>query len=307
MRQSYEVVAALAAAASLACRPAPGLGTLHYVQAGVRHAVDLATCRERTLHSLKPVPRELRSPDGTRIAYVYAGPAPKQTIVVRNVRTRRQWNVLRGPEAIELLGWSPDGRWLLYAIDPMSSQSIAADGLRLRAVGVVTGGVVPIAPTLMYDDYRAWCSGALFLSAGGNRLATADKRLLVTRPGSWRTETLGNRRRAWGSLVCAPGGHSVVVQSQRATDPNDMTLDRSHWALWRVGLDGSRRRLTSPPPGWSDDSPRFAGRTLFFVRSRRGFGRIYALRGGRLLGPFATLRTDTAYYGHRAWPYGVRP
>jgi hypothetical protein len=49
------------------------------------------------------------------------------------------------------------------------------------------------------------------------------------------------------------------------------------------------------------------GGTLFFVRSRHGTGAVYALRGGKLLGPFATVGPNPGYYGHRAWPYAVTP
>jgi hypothetical protein len=81
----------------------------------------------------------------------------------------------------------------------------------------------------------------------------------------------------------------------------------AHWSLWRVSLHGSQHRLTSPPAGYSDESPRFSrdGRTLFFVRSRKGVGELYALRGGRVLGPLASLGFRLGYYGHTDWAYSV--
>jgi hypothetical protein len=94
------------------------------------------------------------------------------------------------------------------------------------------------------------------------------------------------------------------VQSQPAS--TDANFFHTRWSLWRVGLDGTKRRLTSPRPGYADESPRFSGKTLFFVRSRRGVGKLYALRGGRLLGPLASLGSQLGYYGHHAWPYSVR-
>jgi hypothetical protein len=54
------------------------------------------------------------------------------------------------------------------------------------------------------------------------------------------------------------------------------------------------------------DSPSYSrDGTLFFVRSHRDAGRVYALRNGKLLGPFATLGPDIGFYGHHAWPYSV--
>jgi hypothetical protein len=93
------------------------------------------------------------------------------------------------------------------------------------------------------------------------------------------------------------------VQSQPAR--NDATFFHTRWSLWEVDSDGSQRQLTKPPPGYADESPRFAGNTLFFVRSRRGVGTLYALRNGILLAPFASLGYSLGYYGHNAWPYTV--
>ena len=90
-------------------------------------------------------------------------------------------------------------------------------------------------------------------------------------------------------MACAPDGRSVVVQSQPAS--NDASFFTTRWQLWRVGLDGSRRQLTSPPAHYADESPRFSrdGRTIVFVRSRQGRGQVYALRGRKLTGPLLSL------------------
>jgi hypothetical protein len=71
----------------------------------------------------------------------------------------------------------------------------------------------------------------------------------------------------------------------------------------RVGLDGSLRRLTSPPRGSADESPRISrtGDVLLFVRMRRGNGTLYALRGTPTVGPLLFLGNNIGYYGHHAW------
>ena len=204
-----------------------------------------------------------------------------------------------------LLDWSPDDDWVLFANDPMGSQSIIADGIIVQAVSLQEGGLHRVAAMLGYDDYRAWCGGSLVLTAGGDRIATANKRLLVTRPPVWHAHLLASDPgRAWGSVTCSPGGRTVVVQSQPVS--TDANFFHTKWSRWRVGLDGAVRRLTSPPPGYADESPRFSGATLFFVRSRRGIGRVYALRDGKLIGPFASLGYSLGYYGHNDWTYSVR-
>ncbi|HZR93300.1 MAG TPA: hypothetical protein VFA44_12945 [Gaiellaceae bacterium] len=298
------MLAAVAAAVALACHPAPGLGTLAYPSHGVVHVVDLSTCRTQTTHAVWPAgPRPvLESPDGR-----YRVSAHLHTLVVTNVRTHLSADVFHADSPVIVAGWSPDSRWILFAVDPMGSASLAADGLELQAVTADGRRTVAIAPTLMYADYRAWCGRDLVLTTGGNRLATAGKSLTLVRPGTWSLRPLVRERLAWGSVVCASDGRSVVVQAQPPTDPLNLTFNRANWALWRVGFDGTSRKLTSPPHGYSDDSPLVVGRTIFFVRSHRGAGLVYALRDGRVLGPFARLGPDSGFYGHHTWPYSVTP
>ena len=310
------MVAAVAATAALACTPHAGLGSVTFVRGATQHVLDLETCRERTRPAAQPQGTvrwgPLVSPDG-RLRATAPVAAGKESIRAggKILRSWPQWspNAKNGsPGPIMLLGWSGDSRWVFYAIDPMGSQSIIADGVQMRAVSL-TGADRPVASMLANDDYRAWCGGRLVLTAGGDRIAWHNKRLVTSAPPSWRTRALVSAAdRAWGSLTCTPGGHAIVVQSE-ADRGTDMSSVWAHWALWQVSLDGLEYRLTSPPAGYSDDSPRFSpdGRTLFFVRSRKGVGALYALHGGRLLGPLASLGFDLGYYGHHAWTYSVTP
>jgi len=198
------------------------------------------------------------------------------------------------PGPIVLEGVSPDRKWILYAIDPMGSESLAADGLTLRAVSVVTGRSRVIAGGLLYDDYRAWCGGSLVMTAGGDRISTHNKWLIATAPPDWRARVVfKDSRVAFGSLAC--DGNGVVVQSAPASGVNDNV--HAHWSIWRVGLDGSRTRLTRAG-GLSDESPHVAGSVVYFVR--RGW--LSALHVGRLL---KLPPTTTGYYGHTDWPYLV--
>jgi hypothetical protein len=302
------MIAAVAAAATLACAPHTGLGTVSYTRGAQEHILDLATCREHVRARPKARPGAFVSPDGRSTATVRVSGA-MQTIRAggRTLLALPRWspNASNGsPGPLMLLGWSGDSRWVFYAVDPMGSQSIIADGVQLRAVSL-NGRSRAIAPALANDDYRAWCGGRLVLTAGGDRIAAHHKRLVTAAPPLWRTRSLvAGAGRAWGSLACAPDG--VVVQSEPDAG-TDMSSVWAHWSLWRVSLHGSQHRLTSPPAGYSDESPRFSrdGRTLFFVRSRKGVGELYALRGGRVLGPLASLGFRLGYYGHTDWAYSV--
>jgi len=261
-------------------------------------------------------PKPLVSSDGRLVATVVGkrhGDRGTNAIVVRNRSTGATRTIYVVPESyrsipagspgpIMLFRWSGDGRWLFFAIVPQGSASLAADGLRLQVISTQGGRPHRIGMTLGYSDYLSWCSGRLVFTGGGNRLATTNKRLLVASPPAWQARPLiETPKRAWGSLACAPGGRSLVAQSQPTSE--DYTFSATKWELWRVGMNGSKRRLTSPPVYSADESPRFSrdGRSIFFVRSRRGLGGLFRLRGERLSGPLLRIGYNLGYYGHRSW------
>jgi WD40-like Beta Propeller Repeat len=267
------------------CTPHPGLGTVVVKQV----QVDLATCM--TSKATPP------APSGAAVrgnAIVFKG-----KVVVTVPRSQ-------GP--VELEGVSGDGKWVLYAVDPMGSASIAADGLQLQAASVATGRTYPVAFGLNYASYRTWCDfRTLVVTAGGDRIAVHAKRLVVTGPPSWKARPLvRDAAISFGSVVCAPDGNAVVVQAQQ--NSVDANFFDTHWSLYRVGLTGGMTRLTTPPKGYADESPQFSPdqSTLYFVRSRKGVGKLYALRNGKVVGPLLSLGSSLGYYGHQDWPYTVK-
>src|SRR5262249_36154943 len=204
------------------------------------------------------------------------------------------------PGPIELLGSGGDRRWIFFAIDSGGSASIAADGLILRVVSASGGGAHELGIMLPYPDYLSWCGGRLVFVAGPGREAMQHKRLMVAAPPDWRPRPLVPvRGRAWGSLAC--GGRDVVVQAQPSAQFEGSLA--TSWSLWRIGPGGSRTRLTRPPAGYVDETPRVSrdARTVMFVRSRQGHGKLYALRDGRLLGPLMPLGFSGGYYGRQTW------
>jgi hypothetical protein len=289
----------------VACTPHPGLGTVAIQRPAIVQVVNLATCRMTK-------ERAAAAYDAPRVVVTRHGKHGTQSIVFhgRTVLTVKESfaTIPAGsPGPILLEGTSPDKRWILYAIDPMGSASLAADGLVLRAVPARGGPTRAVAGGLLYGDYRSWCSFySLVVTAGGSRLAADNKRLIVTGPPTWKGRLLVHTyARAFGSVECAPDGNSVVVQeAPQSTNGSFLT---TRWQLWRVGLDGKSTQLTAPRPGYSDESPHFSPdqRTIYFVRAHRGAGTLYALRGGKITGPLLSLGREDGYYGHRAWPYSV--
>jgi hypothetical protein len=206
------------------------------------------------------------------------------------------------PGPIMLLGMSDDYGWVFFTIDPGGSASIAADGLMLRAVSTARGRAVRIARMLPYPDYLTWCGNRLVFTSGVDRVATNRKRLMAASPPNWRPRPLvAAPRRSWGSVTCAPGQDWLVAQAQRQS--SNPSFFSTHWSLWRVDRDGSARRLTSPPRGYADESPRVSrtGNSLLFVRSHNGSGKLYALREARLAGPLLSFGNSIGYYGHHDW------
>jgi hypothetical protein len=288
-------------------------GSASFVRGAHTYLVSLATCAV----SAAPAPKHrgtsvVRSQNG-HSATIRATPS-EQTIVVDGrpvLQVHENRATVPGglPGPLGLVTFSPDGRFLFYFVDPMSSASIAADGLVLRVLNVATGTTRAVTSMLMYSDYWSWCGSTLVLTAGGNRLATANKRLVVARPPDWRPKALwSDPSRAFGSVACSPDGASVAVLSQRAQSRN-WNFFATRWQLWRVGLGGSRTRLDSPPAGYADESPAWSpdGGSLLFVRERKGKGTLELLRGGRTYGPLAQLGYSLGYYGHHAWSVEWHP
>jgi hypothetical protein len=279
------------------CTPHPGYGTVSLEQRpGIVRTVDLETCRTSTVAKRVAVPT-------LTVSSTRSGTRGTQTIRYRGrdvYTVHERYDRIPGgtPGPIVLEGMSPDRRWVLLAIDPMSSASLAADGLTLEAVRAAGGRPRTVASGLLNDDYRTWCSGKLVMTAGGDRIASHHKWLIVTGPPAWRARILvRDPKRAFGSLACA--GTSVVVQSARDTGANETFTMNPRWSLARVRLfDGRTTVLDTPPAGASDDSPRIGrGGRIVFVRSRKSRGTLYALHGGPLL----DVGRDDGYYGHRLW------
>ena len=246
------------------------------------------------------------------------GKTAKQTIWVTDTRAKRSHPVFseteyyktigpgETPGPIVLLGWSGDAKWIFFTIDPGGSGSIMADGLTLRVVSARGGTAHRLAPMLVYSDYMTWCEGKLVFTAGIDRVAIHDKHLDVASPPDWTVRRLVRAPgRSFGTVVCSPLGDSVVAQSQPSSA--DSGFFDTHWSLWRVGMNGSMTSLTRPPAGYADESPKFAAGALYFVRSRKGHGELYAVDGTKTVGPLFSLGYLLGYYGHRVWPYAVTP
>jgi dipeptidyl aminopeptidase/acylaminoacyl peptidase len=309
------VIAAGARASAISQSTCPhdaSLGVVRFARGGSEHVVSLANCRDRVVgRAPRALPsRMFRSRSGLVAAVRTAQPKDKlgsETITVNGravYRVAEDYRSVPGgtPGPLSLSGWSPDSRWLFFSIDPMSSASLAADGLEIQALNVATRRVVPVTTLLLNDDYMTWCGSTLVLTAGEDRLATTSKRLVVATAPAWKPRVLWrDPKRAFSSVACAPDGKNVAVLSQTAS--LDFNFFHTKWQLWQVSLDGSRTLLDTPPAGSADESPRWSrdGKALLFVREHKGYGQLMLLRNSRVTGPIANLGYSLGYYGHHDW------
>jgi WD40-like Beta Propeller Repeat len=271
-----------------ACPPVGG--SISYVRGSAHHVVPLDTCADRVVGHVAA----RRALPGVRTA-----PARARQQWIR-YRGRTIWSA-RANGPVVPISLSPDSRFLVFAIDPDASASIAADGLRLRVVSTAGGRRAHVLGlALPYGDYVSWCGGGLVWVAGGDRIATDAKRLLASRPPDWRPHDLWpDPERSFASPACDPSGDGVAVLTQRSSI--DARFFSTRWQLWTVTLDGGRRLLDAPPRGFADESPAWspAGDAIAFVRERAGRGTLVVSYRG--LHTVARLGYSLGYYGHHDW------
>ena len=212
---------------------------------------------------------------------------------------------LRGVSRPIIAGFAPDGR-VLWWLDPQGSGSIAADGLPLYA------NRGRVSSTLVFRDYVIRCGGHLAVVAGGDRYATHRKRILFD-----GRDVSDDSTRSWVSPSCTANGR-LVAAAGRNWEENRFGAE--HRAIWQ--LLPTRRQLTRPPRGWTDESPHLlTDGSVLFVRTRQtarqqnghwittNRGLLEREAGGRLTRiavlTFATKDTSgdwLNFYGHYDWP-----
>ena len=195
------------------------------------------------------------------------------------------------PGPIILVGWSPDSRWLLFSIDPMSSASLAADGLGLRR-----STSRPAASSGHHHAPRYRLPHLVRLDARPDRgqRPPGDDDQAPRRRDAHRT---GSRAALWrrpearllARLACAPDGKSVAVLSQPASlDSTSSTPAGSSGGSRSTAhtRSSTARRLGSPT---SRRAGRATGNALLFVREHKGYGQLMLLRDDSVTGPIANL------------------
>ena len=201
-----------------------------------------------------------------------------------------------GPDIPLPFAWSGDE---VLWFDWPGSGSVASDGVSLYA------GAHRLGTTLMYPDYVAVCGSHVAFAEGRDRYSTDGKTLVFD-----GVDVSRDTRRSWTEPSCTPAGRLVAAASRNIVPPR---TNETHRAIWQ--LLPTRRQLTRPPWGWSDESPHLLGDgSLLFVRSRINAERDGATwrdtqRGRVMLLAHGKLRqvAEIGYSEDEPQDYGVIP
>jgi hypothetical protein len=221
---------------------------------------------------------------GRAVCHVPCGvPLHEEVWIRRAGSLRLVAGPLSGEDRPMVAAVAGDGRALWWS---WPSASAAADGTRLYA------NRRHVADTLADSDYVSVCGSHLAVAAGHDRYAMHGKWILFDGRDVSRDPS-----RSWVSPSC--NGATLVAAASVDTTPS--RFGREHRSIWR--LLPTRRRLTTPPVGFTDELPRLLrdGSVVFVRTGRSGRGTVELLRGGKLtaLGPAGTAAN---YYGHYEWP-----
>jgi hypothetical protein len=226
---------------------------------------------------------------GRSVCHVPCGVPLHQEVWIRRGggSLRRVAGPLRGVQLPRVAAVAGDGRALWWS-DLQDSASIAADGLPLFA------NRVRVADTLVYPDYVSVCGRHLAVAQGGDRYAMHGKRILLDGRDVSRDPS-----RSWVSPSCGDDGRTLVASASVNTTPP--RIGREHRSIWQ--LLPARKRLTTPPAGFTDEFPRLLrdGSVVFVRTGRNGQGTVELLRSGKLTA-LGTAGRAANYYGHYDWP-----
>lgn len=252
----------------------------------------------------------------SRIASGAGGAASIWTLSASHLRPMFAYRAPRGTEELQLAQFAPREKALAFWVNRYGSASLTEDGLPLQLITLDHPGTAVTLSTLspVQPEAVTTCGDRLVFVAGGGRDGTLGKRLASAYAiDGWQAGSMTDGSRSAVSPSCAPEGDWLAA----AIGPNGQ---------WHAGQEqrsielfpmhnGRRTRLTTPPPGTSDESPRLTrdGRWVLFIRSKltrtgaTGAGYLISTSkpGGRPIGPLFTAGPASDYYGTYNWTEAV--
>src|ERR671932_560091 len=211
---------------------------------------------------------------GRAVCHVPCGvPLHEEVWIRRGGSLRRVAGPLSGEQRPLVAAVAGAGRALWWS---WVSASTAADGTALYA------NRAHLADTLPHPVYVSVCGSHLAVAAGHDRYAMHGKRIVFD-----GRDVSRDASRSWVSPSCSSDGKTLVAAASVNTTPP--RIGREHRAIWQ--LLPTRRRLSRPPAGVTDEFPRLLpDGSVLFVRTKShattlelyGTGTVELLRGGKL-------------------------
>jgi hypothetical protein len=222
---------------------------------------------------------------------------------------------------LELAGWWPDGSGLLYWTDPGGSDSIAADGLPLASVSLVTGRSIRLARSmLVHSSWVAFSPDghtAAVVTGGDRTIWGGRKHIAICRSSDRCTAVAEPAGTVALQPSWSPDGGSVTFTRAPATGPFGPSGHADFSPYWLQRWQGTSRIRVGDPDGSGTRPLAAAGAgavdpvwgrdgSILFVRA----GWLWLLPAGaaasiRLAGPLGTLGPpayDHSYYGYIPYP-----
>lgn len=249
----------------------------------------------------------LYAPDGKSLAFVRG--TAFWSVDVASGETRKLVDARPGQPVP--VGFSPDGRFIVYRVYP-NANSLAADGEALMVANVASGRTTEIASSIGRSDFVAWCGNRLaYVTNNGGRIVTDGDGIAVASAPSWRPSTVlpAAGTTSWNAVDCSGG--TLVVSAGPSSQ--DSPFGQEHRSLWTVAAKphATPRLLTGtrPPAGTTDELPMWSGdrRFVVFVRTTpggvggRGSLFAYDVVHRAVVGPIAHVGATNNYYGSYGW------
>jgi len=261
------------------------------------------------------------SPDGTVLAYAATRPftSPQgrsdalYTVPVAGDVARGRY--VSKDNGISVVGWWPDGKGLVFFVDPLHSASLAADGLDLYSLALDPRIGAPRLLTMALP-HMAWLAPSpsghdLLLVAGAGREVWTGKALAVcnVRAAACRTLDQPPRVVSLDPTWSASGARIAYVRARDEGSIGGFGSSRGLLAwvgtrtLWVADANGGgARRLTAAGTGIYDPQWSRDGSHVLYLRDDA----LWLIPTGgadptRIVGPFPGPFDLTGYYGYVSW------